>query len=464
MIKKTIVLLGFIATCLIALPQEFTNLKGKIKDQNDMPLAGVHVFITEINRGVITNELGEYNFVNIMPGTIHVKVSYTGFETQLINRMIGVEPNILNVNLTKATHDLQGVVVTAQKQEQQIKDVPISMSAISEQTLSDLSIQNLDEFSNLVPGLNIRVQSNQRPNFVIRGLTSDEVSPNAQPRVSLFMNNAPLTQASSGLLELYDMERVEVLKGPQGTTFGRGAQIGAVHFLTKMPTNDFGGYISAGLGSYSQTNMNAAINIPIIKDKFSTRMAAVYHKQDGYVKNTFGGSLSGKDTKGIRFSARYLLSEKTKIDLIYNYQKDEAPGVAFMSKQFPNTNGITDVFSYETSLDKGEALKSDKDISNLTLNIRHYFSENLFLTAISSYQRNKSYERWDGDGTAAEAIDMASNIDANLFSQELRLNYGLGTKFTGFSGINYLRENVDLNYWFSPNEQHMVHLFLIRII
>lgn len=460
MIKKSLILLVLVTTSLITFAQQTNILRGKITDNNDKPLAGVHVFINEVNRGVVTNENGDYSFLNINPGSIHVKISYTGFETQNLNRIIGVKENILNIKLDQTTYDLQGVVVSAQKQKQQIKDVPISMSAISEQTITDLNIQSLDEFSNLVPGLNIRVQSNQRPNFVIRGLTSDEVSPNAQPRVSLFMNNAPLTQASSGLLELYDMDRVEVLKGPQGTIFGRGAQIGAVHFLTKMPKNSFGGYLSGGFGNYSQKDFNAAINIPIIKDKLFTRIAGVYHAQDGYVKNTFGGTLSGKDTKGIRFSARYLLSEKTKIELIYNYQKDEAPGVAFMSQRYPNTNGITDIFSYEASLDKGESLKSDKDLSNFTLNIRHYFNENLHLTGITSYQTNKSYERWDGDGTAAEAIDMASNIDANLFSQELRLNYAIGSKFKGFSGVNYLRENVDLNYWFSPNEQHMVHLFL----
>ncbi len=460
MIKKNLLLLVMIATSLIVFSQDKTNLRGKITDTNQNPLSGVHIFINEIQRGVITNEFGEFNITNIPPGKIHINISSTGFESQTKNQILGLGPNFLNATLSQTIYDLQGVVVSAQKQEQQIKDVPISISAISEQTLSDLSIQNLDEFANLVPGLNIRVQSNQRPNFVIRGLTSDEVSPNAQPRVSLFMNNAPLTQASSGLLELYDMDRVEVLKGPQGTTFGRGAQIGAVHFLTKMPTNDFGGYISGGFGSYAQTDINAAINIPIIKNKLNTRLAAVYNAQDGYVKNTFGGTLNGKNTKGIRFSARYLASEKTKIDFIFNYQKDAAPGVAFMSQRFPNTNGVTDVFSYEASLDKGEDLKADKDVASFILNARHYFNEHLFLTSITSFQTNKSYERWDGDGTAAEAIDMAATIKADQLSQELRINYAIGNKFSGFSGINYFLENADQKYWFSPNETHMVHLFL----
>ena len=447
------------AISLFSFSQEKTTVTGKIIDKNQAPLAGVHIFMTEIQRGVSTNELGEFSLTNVTPGSIHLEITYTGFESQTINKIIGIGPNIIDVILTKTIYDLQGVVVTAQKREQQIQDVPISISAISGKTISDLSIQNLDDFSNQVPGLNVRVQSNQRPSFVIRGLTSDEVSPGAQPRVSLFFNNAPITQASGGVLELYDMERIEVLKGPQGTLFGRGAQIGAIHFLTKMPTNNFGGYISSGFGSYAQTNINAAVNVPIIKNKLNTRIAAVYHAQDGYVKNTFGGTLNGKDTKGVRFSARYLPSAKTKIDFVLNYQKDAAPGVAFISKLYPNTNGVTDVFAYEASLDKGEDLKADKEVLNSVLNITHYFNENFYLSSVSSYQTNDSYERWDGDGSAAAAIDMAGTIDAKQFSQEVRLNYSIGDQFKGFSGVSYLNEEVGQTYWFSPNETHMAHLF-----
>ncbi len=459
MIKRSLTLLVLIAISLISFSQEKTTIKGKITDENEIPLAGVHIFMNEIQRGVSTNELGEFRLTNVNPGSVHLEISYTGFESQSINKIIGVGPNIINLSLTKTSYDLQGVMVTAQKREQQIQNVPISIHAISGKTISDLSIQNLDHFSDQVPGLNIRVQSNQRPSFVIRGLTSDEVSPGAQPRVSLFFNNAPITQASGGVIELYDMERVEVLKGPQGTLFGRGAQIGAVHFLTKMPTSEFGGYLSTGIGSYAQTNIHTAVNIPLIKNKLNTRIAAVYHSQDGYVNNTFGGTLNGKDTKGVRFSARYLASDKTKIDFVLNYQKDEAPGVAFISKLYPNTNGVADVFAYEASLDKGEDLKADKEVLNSVLNITHYFNESLYLSSVTSYQTNDSYERWDGDGSAAAAIDMSGTIDAKQFSQEIRLNYSISDKFKGFSGVSYLNEEVGQTYWFSPNETHMAHLF-----
>lgn len=461
MIKKRLLLLiAFAITSLIAFPQEKSILKGQITDAEQNPLAGVHVFIQEFKSGTITNDQGEYYFSKVSSENLNIQITYIGYESQLNKISIKKGLNTFDFILKETAYSLEGVMVTAQKREQQIKDVPISITAISSQTITDLSIESLDQFADFVPGLNVRVQSTQRPNFVIRGLSSDEVSPNAQPRVSLFFNYTPITRASGGVLELYDMDRVEVLKGPQGTLFGRGAQIGAVHFLTKMPTNNFGGYISSGIGNFAKKEISAAVNLPIIKNKLNTRIAAIYNSHDGYVKNTFGGNLNGKDTKGIRFSARYLPSEDTKIDFIFNFQQDRAPGVAFISGIYPNTNGVLDVFAYEASLNKGEDLKVNKDVSNFILNFRHHFNESLFLTTITSYQTNKSFGSWDGDGSAAAAIDMSEAINAKLFNQEVRLNYALGNKLNGFSGFNYLRENVEQTYHFSSNEQHLAYLIL----
>lgn len=460
MIKKTILLLLITVINLSAFSQKKTTLQGKITDQNKTPLVGVNVYIQDIQKGTTTNSLGDYFINDLETGNVNFDISFTGFESKNLNLTIQEGLNSIDIVLKETVYTLQGVVVTAQKRVQEIVDVPISMSAISNKTIEDLAIQNLDNFADLVPGLNVRIQSNQRPSFIIRGLSSDEVSPNAQPRVSLFFNNSPITRASGGVLELYDMDRIEVLKGPQGTLFGRGAQIGAIHFLTKMPSNKFEGYFSSGLGSYGKREIQTAFNIPIIKNKLNTRIAAVYNVEEGYVNNTFGGKLNGKNTKGVRFSTRFIPSKNTKIDFIFNFQQDRAPGVAFVSGLYPNTNGVNDVFAYEASLDQGKKLGAEKDLFNYILNFRHYFSEKLYLTAITSYQTNKSYERWDGDGSAADALDMTEEIDASQFSQEIRLNYAIGNKIKAFSGMNYLRENVDQSYRFSTNEQHMAYLFL----
>jgi len=134
--------------------------------------------------------------------------------------------------------ELDEVTISSQHGEQRLLDIPASITTITARTLENANISTMEQLAGFVPGLNILTQTPGRPNFVIRGLTSDEVSPTAQPRVSVYFNHVPISRASMAITELYDMERVEVLKGPQGTLFGRGAQ--AVQFTLSrvdQPTN-----------------------------------------------------------------------------------------------------------------------------------------------------------------------------------------------------------------------------------
>jgi outer membrane receptor protein involved in Fe transport len=354
---------------------------------------------------------------------------------------------------------LNGVTVTSQKREQQILDVPITLSVIDAGFLKDNNITELDMLSEYVPGLQIRMQGTDRPSFVIRGLTSDEVSPAAQPRISVFYNNVPISRANGAAIELFDMQQVDILKGPQGTLFGRGAEIGAINYVTNKPANNFNGYVIAGIGNYNQKELRGAINIPLIKDKLFVRFAGIYDYQDGYIKNTFGGKLNGRNIAAGRFSASYLATSKDKIDFVLNYQKDRNPGLGFMSMTYPNTNGSLDPFGYDASLEQGKNLANNRDLFDATLTLKHSFNENNFLTSISSFRKINTYTRWDGDGTASPAIDMSETDGAKQFFEELRDNYSINNKLNGSVGLSYWGEKASQDYWFSPNEQDMFHLF-----
>ncbi|GHV48183.1 TonB-dependent receptor [Bacteroidia bacterium] len=354
---------------------------------------------------------------------------------------------------------LEEVVVTAQQREQQVLDIPITLSVISAKTLENTATRSLEQFAGLVPGLAISIQTPHRPSFNIRGLTSDETSLTAQPRVSVYYNNVPTNRASMAVAELYDMERIEVVKGPQGTLFGRGAQIGAIHFISRRPTDGLDGYLSAGLGNYGMTELEGAVNIPVIDGKLTTRLAGIYSYQDGYVTNTSGGKLNGKNTVGGRFSATYKPVRNLRFDWVVNYQNDDNPGTAFMSKRYPNANGSKDIFNYETTLDAGKKWWNKREVFGTSLQGKYFFNENNYLSSVTSYYTNSVDHRYDGDGTAAPAIDMAEFTDASQFTQELRYNFSLGNRFTGFAGASYWREKVDYRFWFGPDEQYFAYLF-----
>jgi outer membrane receptor protein involved in Fe transport len=435
-------------------------LRGSVYDADKNPVAGANVTVDGTVKGVNTNEFGEFLIENLMTGKARIRVSFVGYATKTTDLEMRVGENYKDIMLVKENIHLEPVTVNALKREQQILDVPAAISSVGATLIERYNITELGPLSDFVPGLYIREQGANRPSFVIRGLSSEEVSASAQPRVSVYSNNVPINRANGASVELFDIERVEVLKGPQNTLFGRGAQTGAVHFISKTPGNKTEGYLTAGAGNYAQKEFRAAVNVPVIEDKLFVRAAGIYNARNGYVENTFGGDLNGKNTMAGRFSARYLPAWNHKIDLVLNYQKDETPGIAFMSKQFPNTIGVTDIFSGTASLEQGENLGTGKDFFDATLNYKYFVSEHTSWSSNTSYRNGNSNARWDGDGTASASIDMAETSGAEQFYQEIRGNFSQNSRLIGSLGASYWWEKANQNYWFSPNEQHMVHLFL----
>ncbi len=422
---------------------------------------GANVTIVGTKKGVHANEKGEYFFYDLPTGRTRIQASFVGFKTKSIDYSVKTGQNYLNFTLDENNVHLEPISVTAQKREQQILDVPITMSALDSRFLQENNITELDQLSEFVPGLQVRMHGINRPSFVIRGLTSDEVSPAAQPRVSVFYNNVPINRSSGAAVNLFDMDRVEVLKGPQGTLFGRGAEIGVIHYISKMPTANFNGYITAGLGDFNQKEIQGAVNMPVIKNKLMVRAAGIYDYRDGYIQNTFGGKLNGKNTVDGRFSVRFLPKFNKKIDLVVNYQKDDNPATGFMSMNYPNTEGSTNPFNYTASLEQGNNLANKRDIFDATLSMKHYNNENNYWTSISSYRNISANSRWDGDGTAAAAIDVTENTGAWQFYQELRYNFSKKeNRLNGSYGASYWLEKANQNYLFDTNEQDMSNLIL----
>ncbi|HKJ80235.1 MAG TPA: TonB-dependent receptor [Prolixibacteraceae bacterium] len=439
--------------------QPAVYFRGIVRDAEKNPLPGAAVTVQGTRIGAHTNADGEFFLTSIPTGRNRFEISFLGYKTKTIDYVTAAGQNFHNITLDKANIHLGPITVTSQKRQQQLLDVPLAITSIDAEFIEENNITELNRLSEFIPGLYIREQGANRPSFVIRGLTSDEVSPSAQPRVSVFFNNVPVSRASGAALELFDMKQVEVLKGPQNTLFGRGAQAGAIHFISKKPVNDFEGFVTAGIGEFNKKEFRGMVNLPVIDNLLFVRAAGIYKARDGYVDNTFGGTLNGENTIGGRFSARFLPSINHKFDLVVNYQKDDTPGIAFMSKQFPNTLGETDIFNYNASLEQGENLGTGKEILSTALTYKYFRNELNYWTSITSFRTTSSFARWDGDGTAAAAIDMSEDAGSQQFYQEIRYNFSRNSRLNGSGGASYWREKADQTYWFSPNEQNMFHLF-----
>jgi outer membrane receptor protein involved in Fe transport len=344
------------------------------------------------------------------------------------------------------------IVVTAQLREQKPIDVPIAVSTLSGDQLDRLGLKEFDEASRFIPGFAVQNQSPNNPAFVIRGITSDSGSAFSEPRVSVFQDGVSISKSRGSYVELLDMERVEVAKGPQSTLYGRAALIGAVNLVqNKADPSGFAGSASGSYGNFDAWTAEAMLNAPL-GDGVAVRVAGRIRKGDGYVANLLGGkALGSDDTKAGRASLRVTTGGLT-FDLIGNYQRDRTSGTPFKSIAYRPTDPITGAvlgtaartsavaLAAAPGFEGGKGLGLDREVWGVTgigtLELGGGFS----LTSISAYRRFSSLEILDADGLSLPVLTAAENARGRQTSQEFRLRYELGP-LTAFVGGSYFHES-----------------------
>ena len=331
------------------------------------------------------------------------------------------------------------IVVTSQFREQSVLEVPIAVTAVDGEFLNTIGVTEFDELSRFTPGFVVQEQSVNNPGFVLRGITSDDGASTIEPRVSVFQNGVSIARSRGSIVQLFDIERIEVLKGPQGTLFGRSAQIGAVHVITQKPTYEYEGYVSAEFGNFDQQQYEGAINIPLIEDKLAFRAAAFYERRAGFTDNTSGRDLNGTDSLALRGSLRFEPTEDVTIDLIGNYGKDTPPGTGFKSGVIPALGGTTDPNEF-ASLNTfgnflgGQNLSIDRELFDITGVVNWRLSDAWSVTSTTAYREFDSLEVFDADGSALDILIFAEDAEGEQFSSDVRFNYDDGGRLKGFFG------------------------------
>lgn len=436
--KKQFVLILFLGFFSHLFAQTNSKISGKVTDSEGNPLIGANIYLPDIKNGAVTNNEGYFEVTNIPKGKYHLTASYIGYQT--VEREVNTEDKTLVKIKLQEGFILDGLVVTAQKREQSIKEIPTALTSISGSFIARSGNTDLDQLASYIPGLEMQVQSPNNPGFVVRGITSDDGASNIEPRVSVFQDGVSISKSRGSVVEIFDMERIEVLKGPQGTLFGRGAQIGALHLIQNKPKNYVDGGFSLGFGNYKYKHIEVFGNAPIVKDKFLARISAIYKKREGFIENLSGGNLNGKDTKAVRASFKWLPTEFTHFTLIANYQKDTPPGTSFKSGTYAPVKGNTSPYTF-ADMERGRELGLNRKVWGLTLNGKHHFNDNLSLTSITAYREFDSDEAFDSDGTVAPVLFFHEVALGKQFSQEFRFNFKIGDKFSGFAGGNYFSES-----------------------
>ena len=344
--------------------------------------------------------------------------------------------------------DDQEIVVTVQKREQAVADVPIAVAAVTGAFMETVGIEKFDELALFVPGLEIQEQSPNNAGFVIRGITSDSGEATVEPRVAVFQDGVSISRNRGSYVELFDLARVEVARGPQATLFGRGALIGGINLVqNQADPSGYSGNGAFGVGEDGYVRILGVANLPIIEDVAAIRIAGTVRNRDGAVPNVLGGDdLRGVQLRALRLAAAFDPAESLSFDLFLNAQQDRNAGTAFKSGTFAPFGGSTSPFTPAAlnrsapDFEGGTEIGLERDVFSATLIGEWAINDALSLTSTTGYRYFDSTEVFDPDGFQYPAFLFAEDAAGSQYSQELRLNFDSGGPITAFGGVSWFTE------------------------
>ena len=345
---------------------------------------------------------------------------------------------------------LEEVVVTAQKRDQSAQDVPSSISVLSGSMLKDYNMQDFSELEQLTPGLVADTKDARAGSIALRGI---DYNPNsaATQAVDVYWNDTPVRGGGGVFQQIFDLSRIEVLKGPQGTLQGRSSPAGAIMMHTAKPDLDeIEGNISAGFTDNDGINTSAAVSLPIIPGTLSTRIAAVYDESDiDQAKNIVTGNTTNKETTAGRISVAWLPTDSLSVDFAYQYLQNDTidfnilQGAPLQDPTLPTLDAF-DRTAIQVHDAVGDAtyqrasLQVAWDVGNHQLNWLSGWSD--VDSIINSENLNS-----EGNQDPAESQELISVDDSDFISQELRWSNTDGEVWEYMVGVYYSEEDGTFN-------------------
>lgn len=322
------------------------------------------------------------------------------------------------------------IIVTAQRRSERLQEIPASISAIGAEQLRASGAIDISNVAPRVPGFYAGGFGASRPQLYIRGIGTRQFDPGSESSVGVFVDESYLGRTGGVLGTLKDIERVEVLKGPQGTLYGRNTIAGAVNVITKGPTSELAAEAEVGAGNYGSYDLFGAVSGPIAGDALKGRIAGWRSYRRGYMTNlSTGNHPQGLDNYGGRLRLEIDPASNVKIDLIGELMRDT--GASFQGESVGNVtnpNGILlgkptlvvprtgDSFAQPYTSDTGY----NRHVDALTAKIQ-IETDLADIVSITSYRKMKYFDDRDFDNTVFDVIRQISDEDSKQFSQEFRL-------------------------------------------
>lgn len=361
--------------------------------------------------------------------------------------------------------ELGDIVVTAQRRSERLQDVPISITAISGDALGSGKTSTLADFAQKVPGLQFNaVFQSSNPTIFLRGVGVNDYNPASSGAVGVSIDDVFLNSSVGQLFNVYDVDRVEVLKGPQGTLFGRNTTGGIINIYTRRPTFDTRADASVTYGSYNQTFLDAGLGGAIVDGLLAARASVTYHRRDGWAKNVIDGSdQNGLDGLGGRL--QFLLTPTDTLKINLKLEAGRSRSSAYRGKSGGTFNVSAgrpctgdEVLALNICANPLTGFVDTGDLNNYSSNLTDNYENldthaaklgidwsvaGLIVTSITSYNWNKRILRQDQDMSPVRILESPQWSDrSRQFSQELRVSSNGTGPFKWVAGAFFMRENL----------------------
>jgi iron complex outermembrane receptor protein len=380
-----------------------------------------------------------------------LKNTKRGVLSTIILAMGAAGPITVRAQQTAAQPDeqIETIVVTAQKREELSQSVPISLTVLSRKDLEERHAVTLGDVSRFTPNLTFQSAggingASSASSVYIRGVGDNSMQITDDPAVGIYIDGVYFGRLLGMNLDLVDPERIEVLRGPQGTLFGKNTLGGAISVVSQAPTGKFGGYFQAEGGNYAQRTFKGSLEFPIT-EKLAANLSVAKINHDGYEKSLITGqALNTQDTFGVRAAVRWTPTDTLKLDLTSDYTRERGSEAALHMTAFNNSpsslvsfyNAFVGKFSPYGPLDQrwisagqrynyataplGGQAGNDLDLGGVAVNAEWQAAPSVTVTSITAYRAMSNFAGDDFDGTPLDYLYSQTTTHQNQFSEELR--------------------------------------------
>lgn len=335
---------------------------------------------------------------------------------------------------------LDDIVVTASRRSESLQEVPTSIGVFSSTDLNQRGIENLRDLAQSTAGLSITPSVGTNTVF-IRGVGGGGRNIGFSTRAGIYVDGVYVGQNSSINQSASDVERIEVLRGPQGTAFGRNSVSGAISITTKAPASDLQADLAVEGGNKRLLEIRGSLNVPVIEDKVAVRLSGVHRQRNGFTTNLFDGrDLGNIDRSSFRGQVRFDPTPDFDLTIAADYTRDKSRFIIGEDETGLNGTGITATPDpFVVNFNRSPMLDNEFYGVSGTFNLG--FGDGLTLTNITAFRRVKSNRVADNDYSPLDILFTTFQDRTRQFSQELRLTSDRDSRFSYILGLYYLDEN-----------------------